>query len=472
MRFRVPRPRDLARNLRLRDLARRRPEAAEEYLDAHQEEWEDLAEYDPHDAADILEALEEEGAADLLSELDTDEAADVLDEMRPEAAADVLEELTAAEAAALIAGMEPDQAADVIGFLEPQNRTALLAALDPAAATELEQLLVYEADTAGGMMTTDVAALPIGMTTGEAIETLRRLHDELGSHLLYVYVVDDDERLRGVVSFRDLVFSRPGRGLDEVMVRDPVAVTTDSDREEVAELILRYHLIAIPVVDSEEGRRLVGMVKFGEAIEAIQAEAGEDIAVMVGAGEEESVFTPVRLSVQRRLPWILFNLVVGFLIATMIAQFEGTLAAYAILVAYMPLVALVGGNSGAQSLAVVIRSIAVGDLPPGRARRAVRREMAVGMINGVIVAAIAGLIGALTVSLLGDQGAVSPAKMATIIMVAILVAFFVAGLVGAGIPVVLRRMGQDPALASNIFLTLTVDLVSFGTFLLTASLLL
>jgi magnesium transporter len=214
------------------------------------------------------------------------------------------------------------------------------------------------------------------------------------------------------------------------------------------------------------------MVKFGEAIEAIQAEAGEDIAVMVGAGEEESVFTPVRLSVQRRLPWILFNLVVGFLIAAMIAQFEGTLAAYAILVAYMPLVALVGGNSGAQSLAVVIRSIAVGDLPPGRARRAVRREMAVGMINGVIVAAIAGLIGALTVSLLGDQGAVSPAKMATIIVVAILVAFFVAGLVGAGIPVVLRRMGQDPALASNIFLTLTVDLVSFGTFLLTASLLL
>jgi magnesium transporter len=148
------------------------------------------------------------------------------------------------------------------------------------------------------------------------------------------------------------------------------------------------------------------------------------------------------------------------------------LAAYAILVAYMPLVALVGGNSGAQSLAVVIRSIAVGDLPPGRARRAVRREMTVGMINGVIIAAIAGLIGALTVSLLGDEGAVSPAKMAIIIMVAILVAFFVAGLVGSGIPVVLRRMGQDPALASNIFLTLTVDLVSFGTFLLTASLLL
>lgn len=471
MRFRVPRPRDLARNLRIRDLARRHPDEAEEYLDANQEEWEQLAEYDPHDAADILEALPEEGAADLLSELDADEAADVLDEMRPEAAADVLEEFTATDAANLIAGMEADQAADVIGALEPEERTAVLAALDPTTATELEQLLVFEADTAGGMMTTDVAALPIGMTTGEAIETLRRLHDELGSHLLYVYVVDDG-RLRGVVSFRDLVFSRPGRGLDEVMVADPVAVTTDTDRAEVAELIHRYHLIAIPVVDNVQDRHLVGMVKFGEAIEAIQAEVGEDIAVMVGAGEEESVFTPVRLSVQRRIPWILFNLVVGFLIATMIAQFEDTLAAYAILAAYMPLIALLGGNSGAQSLAVVIRSIAVGDLPPGRARRAVRREVAIGVINGLIIAVVAGLIGALTVSVLGQQDGVSPGTMAAIIIVAILVAFLVAGLVGSGIPIVLRRMGQDPALASNIFLTLTVDLVSFGVFLLTASLLL
>ena len=467
-RFRIPRPGEVTDTLR--DLARRRPEVAEEYLDAHHDEWEALAERDPQDAADILEAIDEEGAADLLTELTPDEAGEVLDEMKAEAAADVLEELRPNQAAGLISEMEADQAADVIGALEAEERTQILGALDPETARELEQLLIYAADTAGGMMTTDFASLPLGMTSGEAIEALRRLHDELGSNLLYVYVVDDAGMLMGVVSFRDLVFARPGSGLDEVMVHNPVTVTTDTDREEVAELIHRYHLIAIPVVDSEG--YLVGMVKFGEALEAVQAEATEDIAVMVGAGEEETVFTPVVRSVRRRLPWIVFNLVVGLLIAAVIAQFEDTLAAFAILAAYMPLVALLGGNSGAQSLAVIIRSLAIGDLPPGRAGRAVRREVAVGLINGLIVAALAAFIGAVTVQLFGERSPVEPLEMAVIIFFSVILSFFIAGVVGSGIPIVLRRIGQDPALASNIFLTMITDIVGFGGFLLIATLLL
>ena len=146
-----------------------------------------------------LEALDEEGAADLLTDLDADDAGDVLDEMRPEAAADVLQELTPDTAAHLVGEMDADQAADVIGALDAHERTAVLAALDPKTAAEVSELLVYAADTAGGMMTTDFAALPVGLTAGEAIETLRRLHDELGSNLLYVYVVDDAQRLLGVV---------------------------------------------------------------------------------------------------------------------------------------------------------------------------------------------------------------------------------------------------------------------------------
>ncbi len=364
MRLRFPRPRNVTETLR--DLARRRPEEAEAYLDAHQDEWEELAESTPENAADILEALLEEGAADLLKDLDPDDAGDVLDEMRPEAAADVLETIRPSTAAAMISMMDADQAADVIGVLEPAERTAVLAALDPEAATEIQNLLVYAADTAGGMMTTDFASLPTGVSAGEAIEALRRLHDRLGSNISYVYVTDGLGHLRGVVSFRDLVFARPGRALEEVMLADPVSVAPSTDREIVAELIQRYHLIAIPVVDDDGS--LVGMVKISEAIEAIQAEAGEDIAVMVGAGEEETIFTPVSVSVRRRLPWIAFNLVVGFVIAYVIAQFESVLEGAVILAAYMPLVALLGGNSGAQSLAVIIRSIAVGDLPRGRAR--------------------------------------------------------------------------------------------------------
>ncbi|MGB5656652.1 MAG: magnesium transporter [Acidimicrobiia bacterium] len=468
MRLRFPRPRNVTETLR--DLARRRPEEAEAYLDAHQDEWEEIAESTPENAADILEALAEEGAADLLRDLDPDDAGEVLDEMRPEAAADVLETILPSAAAAMISMMDADQAADVIGLLEPAERTAILAALDPKAAAEIQNLLVYAADTAGGMMTTDFASLPTGVSAGEAIEALRRLHDRLGSNISYVYVTDDRDHLRGVISFRDLVFARPGRALEEVMLADPVSVVPSTDREIVAELIQRYHLIAIPVVDDDGV--LVGMVKISEAIEAIQAEAGEDIAVMVGAGEEETIFTPVSVSVRRRLPWITFNLVVGFVIAYVIAQFESVLEGAVILAAYMPLVALLGGNSGAQSLAVIIRSIAVGDLPRGRARRAVRREMAVTMVDGLAIALLAAMMGALTVELFGDQSTVNPWEIGAILFVSVIVSIFVGGLVGSGIPIVLRRMGQDPALASNIFLTMTTDLVSFGGFLLTASLLL
>lgn len=470
MRIRIPRPRQFGSMVR--ELARRDPDEAELYLDTHQEAWEQLAERNPHDAADILEAIDEEGAADLLNDLDLDDAGDVLDEMRPEAAADVLQELPPEQAARLVSEMVPDQAADLIGALDPVERTQILAELDRATADQIGNLLAYAADTAGGMMTTDIAALPVGMTAGEAIEALRRLHDELGSNLLYVYVVDDEGRLLGVVSFRDLVFARPGSGMDEVMEPHVVSVRPNTDREDVTELVQRYRLIAIPVVDDEE--HLVGMVKITEAMEALAEEATEDIAVMVGAGEEETVFTPVGRSVRRRIPWITFNLVVGLFIAAVISRFEGTLTTYAVLAAYMPLVALLSGNSGAQSLAVIIRSMAVGDLPRGRAIRAIRREVTVGLIDGAIIAGLAAVMGALTISLFQDDtaAAISSWDMAIIVFVSVWVAFIVAGLVGAGIPVVLRRIGQDPAVASNIFLTLTTDIVGFGGFLITASMLL
>jgi magnesium transporter len=470
MKIRIPRPREFGSVIR--DLARRNPDEAEAYLDSHHDAWEELAERNPHDAADILEAIDEEGAADLLIDLDADDAGDVLDEMNPEAAADVLQELGPTSAAALLTEMETDQAVDLLEALEDDERSAVFAALDPKTAAKISQLLVYPADTAGGMMTTDFAALPVGLTVGEAIEALRSLHAELGSNLLYVYVVDEVSRLLGVVSFRDLVFARPGNGIDEVMEPHVVSVRTDTDREQVAELVQRYRLIAMPVVDSNHA--LVGMVKVTEALEAIQAEAGEDMAVMVGAGGEESVFTPVAVSVRRRIPWILFNLVAGLLIAGVISQFKATLTTYAVLAAYMPLVALLAGNSGAQSLAVIIRSMAVGDLPRGRAGRAIRREVLVGLIDGGMIALVAALTAAITISIFQDPTAaeIRPVDLGIVVFISVWVAFLVAGFVGAGIPVALRRMGQDPALASNIFLTMTTDVVGFGGFLLTASLLL
>ena len=458
--MRVPSPRRVAESLR--DFARRRPAEAAEYIEQHPAEWNELVESNPHTAADVLEAIDEESAAELLVELELDDAGDVLDEMTPESAADVLEELNPATAADLIEEMTADQAADLIGALEEEEREAVLASLEPGPAAEIAALLQYAPDSAGGIMTTEVAALPSGLTAGEAIEALRRLHEDLGSNLAYVYVTDYSQQLAGVVSFRDLVFARPGTGLEDVMVPAPHSVTTDTDREEVAQLIERYNLLALPVVNDEG--RLVGMVKISEALRAVQAEATEDIAQMVGAGAEESVYTPVFRSVRRRLPWLLVNLVMGVLIAYSIQPFEEIIQENGVLAVLMPMVALLGGNSGAQSLAVIIRAMAVGDLPRGRAWRAVRREFYVGLTNAASLAVLAGAAAWIVSG--GDV------KVGVVMGVGVGLNLIVAGLAGAGIPVVMRRMGLDPALASNIFLTLVTDLVGFGGFLLTARLLL
>jgi len=472
MKIRIRRPAHLG--TALRELARRKPVEAEEYLDSHQETWEQIAGGDPHEAADILEALDEEGAADLLQDLGLEDAGDVLDQMHPKAAADVIEELDPDDAAELISEMETDQAVDLIGALDPDERAAVLQALDPDTAADVGTLLVYPPDSAGGMMTTDFAALPAGLTSGEAIEALRRLHDELGANLRYVYVVDDEQHLIGVVPFRELVFARPHTGLDEVMQSNVAMVRTDTDREDVAQLIQKYTLIAIPVVDHEG--RLVGMVKVAEAMEAIQAEAGEDLAIMFGAGQQESVFTPVRESVKRRLPWNLFNLVAGFLTVFVVAQFQDTLARFALLAAFMPLVAGLSGNSGAQAIAVTIRSLAVNELPPGREARAIRRELIIGIVRGAVIATAGAALVAATVAIFAAGNAQglnpSPREMAVIIWISMMVGAITAALAGASIPLLLRRLNQDPAMASNIFLTMITDAVGFGSFLLVATLLL
>lgn len=447
---------------RLREIARNRPAEAEEFLDTHQDEWEEIAETDPGSAADILEALPEEDAADLLQDLDADDAADVLDEMRAPAAADIIEEMTLESAAELIGEMEPDQAVDLLAALEEEaTRDELIAALDPDVRLAISRLLVYPPDSAGGLMTTDYASLPAGITSGEAIEALRRLHEEIGSNLTYVYVVDVQGRLAGVVPFRELVFARPHTGLDEIMVVDPIAVTVDMDREVVAELIQRYHLVSLPVTDGQQ--HLVGIVKVDEAMEAAQTEATEDIAQMVGAGAEETVYTEVAVSVRRRIPWITLNLLIGLALALVIGGFEELIEDKAVLASFMPMVALLGGNSGAQSLAVVIRAMAVGSLPPGRAARAIRRETTIGLINGTVIATLSGLLGGVVA---GDAG------IGFVIAIAVFANLVAAGIVGASIPILLRRLGQDPALASNIFLTTVTDIVGFGGFLLTAKLLL
>ncbi len=455
MKPRLHRPRELA--VALRDLARRRPREAEEYLDAHETEWNALVEADPHDAADILEAIDEQAAANLISHLEPARAADLLEEMNNEAAADVLEEIPPPEAAAMVVELPPDEAADIIGKLEPDARTDIFEALDDEAVDEILEVLRFPADSAGGLMSMEPASLPSGMTAGEAIEALRRLHEHV-DNLHYVYVVDAAERLIGVISFRELVFSRPGTGLDEVMVPTPVAVRPETDREDVAELVQRYGFVAMPVVDHRG--HLLGVVTVDDVLEAVQHEATEDIAVMVGAGVEETIYTPFLRSVRSRLPWSAVNLATAFLVAFTVSRFEPIIDQFAVLAAYMPVVASVGGNSGAQSQAIIIRAMAVDAVPSQATRRLLGRSILIGLTNGIVIGLLSGIIA---------RGFTGDGRIGFVIGLATLVNLVIANLAGSGIPVLLDKLGQDPALASNIFMTMITDLVGFGGFLAIAT---
>ena len=459
MRFQLLRPRELAQ--RLRSAARLQPESVEEYLDAHTEEWEALATADPHDAADILEELDIDAAGDLIANLDPIPAGNVLDEMRADLGASVLGVLPGELVGDVVAAMDADMAADLIGELDSAKRQQLLERLDPAIAAEITALLLHAPDSAGGLMTTDVAALQVGITAGEAIERLRQLHEDI-EDLSYVYVTDHRRHLVGVVSFRDLVFARPGAGLEDTMVQRPIAVRPDTDREEVAELAQRYGLFGVPVID--HSGVLVGMVPHEAVIEAVQAEASEDFAAAMGAGPEETVFTPILQSVAMRLPWMVVNLGMAVIVALVIERQTAVIDDVGpVIAALMPVVALIGGNAGAQSLAVVIRGLALNDVAPSRVPTVIGKQLAVGAINAVPIGLLAAVVG----MLFGG----SP-QFGLTMGIATVANLTMGTLAGTGIPLLLRRMGLDPALASNIFLTLITDIIGFGGFLVVASILL
>ncbi|MGB7859368.1 MAG: magnesium transporter [Acidimicrobiia bacterium] len=466
MRLRLRSPRQLARTLIA--AARRDHEEVADYLEARPEEWEALAEATPGDAADILEQLGDEDAAGLLAGLEPAEAAEVLEEIAPELAAELVEDFPLSDLAAALNEMPSEAAADLVGELDDEVARDVLAAMSDDAARGVRSLLEYPADSAGGLMTTEIASLPLGLTTGEATERIRQLHDAY-EDLSYVYVVDDTQHLKGVLSFRDLVFRRPGAPLADVMI-ESVSVPALADREEVAALCQRYHLLGIPVTDDDG--RLLGMVTTDAVIEAIQDEATEDFAAAVGAGVAETVYSDVKDSFRMRSPWLVLNLFLALIVTFIIETQTGIISEEPVLAALMPLVALLGGNGGNQSLAVMIRSLATDDVPRAQVPGILGRQAAVGALNGMLLAVISASLTFffLTVGPFESESQALP--VATVVAIAALANLTIATVAGAGFPLILRRLGLDPALASSIFVTLLTDIVGFGGFLLIASALL
>lgn len=450
--------RDGRRSRRLREHARLHSGEVEAYLAKNRSEWQQIARSDPPDAADIVEEVKDAAALELLRGLKSEDAAEVLAETRPEVAAALMAGLSAADAAALLAQMSTQKAADILGELDEAEQQAVLAELPAKSAVELSSLLAYPKDSAGGMMSTRFATAEPDRRVDAVIERLRGEREAL-EDASTLFIVDENRTLVGTVSVRELVYARADSQMSELMVAEPVSLEPLADRERAADLARRYDLESVPVTDAQG--RLLGTINRSAVLETVQEEAAEDFAVASGAGREETVFTRVLRSVRMRMPWLLVNLVMVLGVVFAVERQQGIIGRNAVLAALMPLVAQVGGNGGAQSLAVVIRGLATDVVSPQRVMRILTRQLTIGAINGVMVGVAAGIIG----------GVIGGARVGLVVALGALANVTIGAAAGSAIPMLLRRLGQDPALASNIFLTLITDLVGFGGFLMIATLL-
>jgi magnesium transporter len=412
------------------------------------------------DGADVLEDLPRDRAAGVAEYLDPVTAAGALAEMHPPLAASVIADMRPPEAAMVLAAMRPDDRVDVLAFVPNPLRDVLVAELDADDQAEVRQLEQYPPDTAGGIMTTRVTSLSEHLAVDDAITLLRQLSDDL-EQVFYVYVVDPGRRLRGVLSMRDLVLARPDRRLRDVMRHDVRSVPATMDQEEVARVMRKYGYLAMPAVDEQQ--RLVGLVTADDVAYVLEEEATEDVHRMFGAGAGERLTSPWGFSFSRRLPWMLVNLTLAFSASAVIAAFEGTIAATAVLAVYLPVVAGMGGNASAQAMAVLIRGMAVEGLGPRTWVRVLWRELRVGLLTGLVTGAVAAAV-ALTFH--HDHGL----TLGLLVGLALVVNHTVACLWGVTIPYVMWRLGFDPAQSATIFTTTLTDVVGFLTLLGLASL--
>ncbi len=443
----------------LRDLARSNPENAYRYLEENKQLWIQIATKDPFDSADALEEFEPAEAGRLITELPTLIAVKIFESLRPRAIIEIVESLNDTDVEEIFKQMDTEDVVDVLERSTDDETDEILEILDKSTKLNIDRRLSYPEDSVGRQMSEEVAKISTGLTVKEALKELKSLHNNV-EDLIYVYSVDKENRLTGVISFREIVFANEDDLIENVMIQDPIFVNPSSDQEEAAGLIRQYELLALPVID--KNNKLIGQITINSALDVIETEIAEDFSQSFGAGAEETIFTPIQKSIRSRLPWIAINMVLAFIVSFLIFQFEETITSNVLLAALMPVVALIGGSSGAQSLAIVIRALARNDVSEARVFEVIGKQTLIGIINGILVGTFSFLI----------LNFVGLSDFSLALGSAVFTNIFIGNLFGSSIPLILKRLGFDPALASNIFLTLVTDIAGFGGFLAIALLLL
>ena len=405
-------------------------------------------EFEAADLADVLTALDEDERLAAVEALPAELSSQALAEMPEEAhASETLALMDPGRAAAIVRELDDDDAADILGELDPSQQEQILSGVHDRS--EVDRLLRYDEETAGGRMTSHVVTVPVSATAEQALEEIRRQAEEV-EDFYQVFVVDQDRKLVGVLPFKDLVVSRPERPVRSFMAEADIFVTPDLDQEEVARLMARYNVPSVPVVD--DLGRLLGRVTFDDVIDVVEAETTEDLLKFGGVSADEDLAAGWKAAVRSRLPWLSVNLLTAFLAGAVVYFFQPTIQRTLALAIWMPIIAGMGGNAGTQALAVTVRRLALGLMPVNVFTRVVGKEILVGMTNGVVIGLAVG-----TVAALMGEGP----RLGLVVFLAMAGNLMVAGFAGAFIPLILERLGIDPAVASSIFVTTFTDVCGF-----------
>ncbi len=409
-----------------------------------------LENYHASEIAILFESITLDAQKKIIHLLPVEMGSEVISEMSHEAhPEELLIELDPEKRQEIVKELDYDDATDIISQMDEQDQHEILQDLDREDAVHIRNLLNYAEDTAGGLMNTQVIKVEAEMSKKQAIDEIILQSEEI-EEFYTIYVVDNQDVLQGIVSLKEIIKAKASAKVADLINDDFIFVKADVDQEEVADLISQYNLTSIPVVDSN--MKLLGRVTFDDVIDVMEEENTEDILKISGVSEDEELSGNWVEAVKSRLPWLILNLGTAFLASSVIRYFEPTVTKIVVLAGYMTIIAGMGGNAATQALAVTVRRITLSDLTDNQAYRTVLKELTVGLING----AVNGLIVFLFAYFYDDN-----LLLGLVIFIAMTGNLLIAGITGAGIPLILKRVGIDPAIASSIIITTFTDVFGF-----------
>ncbi|KJS22683.1 MAG: magnesium transporter [Clostridiaceae bacterium BRH_c20a] len=398
----------------------------------------------------------------LLAQLDSEQAALVLNELDAEVVADLLQDVSSERVSEILDEMSFDDAADFLGELSENDKEKFLDLFEDQDAEDVQELMDYREDTAGGIMTTEYVAIPDSITAAKAIEVLRETAPDAET-VYYVYVINLKNQLVGVISLRELIIASPDSIIIDIMRKNVMSVNVNEDQEDVARLVAKYDFLAVPVVDDKQ--HLIGIITVDDVIDVIHEEATEDLYRMAGTYEAEEDETLARFSTafKSRLPWLLITMMGGMLSGQVLKNFSEQLNTVVALAFFIPLLIGMGGNVGTQSSTVTVRGIATGQINTTTVLKTVLRESMVGISLGTVMGAIVALAAYFW------QGSIQLGLVVGLTMFANMVT---AATMGTVVPLLLKKVGVDPATASAPFITTTIDILGLIIYATLATLLL